>query len=119
MPPAQAALSAFPKVAKIGRRTGQTFGRVIAEDLEHDIWFADLRREVAVSNLLEIEWEDDNKPFSEPGDSGSVVYLADSFEPVGLLVAGGTLELTDGTKLKRSYACLLSPILASWKLALV
>ncbi len=112
-------LSAFPNVAKIGRATGWTKGQVVAENFGPlEVWFPALNRTVAVSNLIEIAWAELDDPFSKEGDSGSLIYLEKSLEPIGLLVGGGFVTKGD-TRYGRSYACPLAPILDQWRLALL
>jgi|SRR5260370_329155 hypothetical protein len=54
-------------------------------------------------NLLEITWDLD-KRFSDEGDSGGLVFTADSFAAVGLHFAGGILSV-NGKKMGFSYSC--------------
>jgi hypothetical protein len=67
--------------------------------------------------MTEIRWDALDRPFSESGDSGSLVYLADTLEPLGILTAGGILTV-EKTKIGVSYACPIAPILKAWKLKL-
>lgn len=112
-------LPPFPTVCKVGQRTGWTTGRVEAENLSLEIEFQDLNRAVEIEDLIEIAWERREDPFSQPGDSGGLVFLRDGLAPVGLVVGGGEIELEDGTVAGRSYACRLDPLLAAWGLALL
>jgi hypothetical protein len=118
-------LPPFPNVAKIGRASGWTKGQVVAENFGPlEIWFPALNRNVTVSNLIEIAWgeRDDpigkGDPFSKEGDSGSLIYLEKTLEPLGLLVGGGIVTKSD-TRYGRSYACPLAPILDKWRLELL
>jgi len=105
------------ELAKIGRSTGFTTGSVSLENVgPFDIYMGTLGN-VTVEAMIEVRWRDLNKPFSIPGDSGSVAYLANSLAPVGLVIGGGILEI-DGEKTGVSYVCPLAPILKAWGLAL-
>jgi hypothetical protein len=114
----QAPLPPFAHVAKIGRN-GWSKGRVMAENLGPlDVWFPIIQRYAKVSGMIEIDWESADKPFSREGDSGSMVYLEDGLEPVGLLVGGGMVS--DGDRQGgRSYACPLTAVLDRWGLTLM
>lgn len=95
-----AALAEGCRVAKIGRGTGYTTGRVTAcgtsvmlHGVEHDrLWQT---AEPEVLDTIEIDGE--SGAFSGPGDSGAVVFRLSDFTAVGLLF--GSSEI-DG----RSYA---------------
>ena len=107
-----------PVVAKIGRSTGRTTGTVALENVGPiDIYMQELGYNVAVDGLIEVHWDAVNKPFSGLGDSGSIVYLPDSLEPVGIIVAGGFATI-EKVKVGVSYVSPLSPILKSWDLSL-
>ena len=109
-------------VAKIGRTSGWTTGRVLHENLGPvEIHMPDLNRNVVVSGLTEIEWPTLDEPFSDRGDSGSVAFLAETLQPIGLVVAGGRVEISaDGVTKTHgaSYACPLASVLKDWKLTL-
>lgn len=108
-----------PVVAKIGRSTGWTKGRLIMENLGPlAVYMPELGANSEIVGLSEIEWEAIDEPFSKGGDSGSLVYFADSLEPLGILVAGGKVEFEDKV-IGASYACPLAPILKNWKLTLL
>lgn len=83
-PPVTAAL--YQSVRKHGRTTKHTVGVVV--DLSADLWVRVLPQQQA--------WFEDQLavvgaggPFSQPGDSGSLVVDAVTRAPVGLLFAGG------------------------------
>jgi hypothetical protein len=95
-------------VCKIGRTSGCTFGVVNGfgiDDVVVDIPPLGKRR---FDDLLEVLWGD--KPFAKGGDSGSLVFLADRPQAVGLHFAGGSLRI-DGKRVGVSYACSLSRLL--------
>lgn len=108
-----------PRVAKIGRRTGRTEGKVTLQNLNIDITFNDLGRAVEVEGLIEVAWDSLEAPFSEAGDSGSLVFLADTLQPIGILVGGGLVELGDGTIVGRSYASPIATFLDAWRMTLL
>ncbi len=113
----------FTAVAKIGRTSGWTTGRFLHENQGPvDVFMPDLGRSVALEGLIEIEWTGLDDPFSAKGDSGSLVYLAETLEPIGLLVGGGEVDITEnGVKRTHgaSYACPVGTILREWKLSLL
>lgn len=71
-------------VAKHGRTTGLTFGTVV------DLSFDGLVRYPGGTAYFEnqIAIEGDRHPFSEPGDSGSLIVASATSQPVALLFAG-------------------------------
>jgi hypothetical protein len=73
-------------VHKIGRTTGQTNGRVTAFEVDNVIIGYDIGN-LRFDNQIEIEGADDG-PFSQGGDSGSLVF-DDNWNAVSLLFAGG------------------------------
>ncbi|UYK83753.1 hypothetical protein NG827_14940 [Xanthomonas sacchari] len=90
------------KVSKIGRTTGHTTGTVRASGVHHV--------KVKWSNTVTffsdcIEITGDNGPFSQSGDSGSVI-LDENMSAVGLLFAGGK---KNGVKV--TYACNLTTVM--------
>jgi len=74
------------EVAKVGRTTGTTRGRVTAFELDNLIVGFDIGS-LRFDDQIEIEGAGD-EPFSDGGDSGSVIVDADRMA-VGLLFAGG------------------------------
>ena len=82
------------EVAKLGRTSGLTLGRVTAFELDNVVVrydHADLR----FDNQIEIEGAG-KKSFSEGGDSGSLVVERDTRLAVGLLFAGGDVGGSNG-----------------------
>lgn len=85
------------RVEKLGRTTGHTLGRISAIEVD------DLVVSYDTGTLLfegQIEIAGIDAPFSQGGDSGSLIYTTDSRRVVGLLFAGsdqggdGSLGLT-------------------------
>ena len=75
-------------VEKLGRTTGRTAGRVTAFELDNVIVAYDSFPALRFDDQIEVEGAGAG-PFSQGGDSGSLVYDAASRRPVGLLFAGG------------------------------
>jgi hypothetical protein len=73
------------KVAKIGRTTGLTHGKVTAFELDNVVVEYD-NGDCRFDNQIEIEGTG-NKPFSDGGDSGSLI-VGEDLRAVGLLFAG-------------------------------
>lgn len=87
-------LDAGTEVVKLGRTTGLTRGRVTAFELDNVVvryGIGDLR----FDNQIEIEGKG-QKPFSEGGDSGSLIVEANARLAVGLLFAGGDVGGSNG-----------------------
>ena len=76
-------------VAKLGRTTGLTRGRVTAFELDNVVVGYEIGN-LRFDNQLEIEGAGD-KPFSQGGDSGSLIVEADTRLAVALLFAGTDL----------------------------
>jgi hypothetical protein len=82
----------YQSVRKHGRTTGHTVGVIM--DLSANIWVG-----YRVGNINKSAWFEDQiavqgvgaAPFSQPGDSGSLIVDAVSLDPVALLFAGGAL----------------------------
>lgn len=111
---AAAELALGDEVAKLGRSTGYRTGRVTATELETQQVQVDTprgRRTYTFSNVIEISWgAAANHAFSEPGDSGALVFRVRDRRAVGLLFAGG-----EGY----SYAIQLDRIRDKWGLTLL
>jgi len=86
-------LDAGAKVAKVGRTTGLTRGRVTAFELDNVVVGYDLGN-LRFDNQIEIEGAGDG-PFSQGGDSGSVI-VDEELKAVALLFAGGDQGGTNG-----------------------
>ena len=75
------------QVAKIGRTTSVTHGRVTAIELDNVVvGYGDDLGEISFDNQIEVE-STGSGPFSRGGDSGSLVYREDGVA-LGLLFAG-------------------------------
>src|SRR5262249_8414880 len=85
-------------VYKEGARTGFTFGRIVGLYASLDIPYkpAGISRTARFVRQLVIVGVG-KKPFSQPGDSGSLVLEQATNRPVGLLFAGGNSNGTDYT----------------------
>ncbi len=103
------------EVAKLGRTTGLTHGRVIAFELDNvvvDFGLGLLR----FDGQFAVEGVEDKKPFSRGGDSGSLIVEAGPRLAVGLLFAGTEVGGTNGLGL--TYANPISTVLAALKVTL-
>lgn len=76
------------EVQKLGRTTGRTSGRVSAFELDGVEVAYDAFPVLRFDDQIEIEGTDAG-PFSQGGDSGSLIFSADGRQAVGLLFAGG------------------------------
>lgn len=82
----------YQSVRKHGRTTGHTVGVVM--DISANLWVS-----YRVGNRNQSAWFEDQiaiqgvgaAPFSQPGDSGSLIVDAVDLEPVALLFAGGSM----------------------------
>jgi hypothetical protein len=82
-PELAAATSELGAVSKIGRTTGQTYGRVTAFELDEVRVRYPFGR-IVFNGQIEIEAAP-GVPFSRPGDSGSLVFTLPQRQPLGLL----------------------------------
>ncbi|MBI2425188.1 MAG: hypothetical protein HYV27_20345 [Candidatus Hydrogenedentes bacterium] len=101
-------------VAKIGRTTGLTRGRVTAFELD-DVYVDYDLGVIGFDNQIEIEGSGDG-PFSDGGDSGSLIVDEDGLA-VGLLFAGGDQGGANGQGL--TYANPIHAVLRALKVELV
>jgi hypothetical protein len=101
------------KVAKLGRTTGPTRGRVTAFELDNVVIRYDLGM-LRFDNQIEIEGVDD-APFSRGGDSGSLI-ISEDLRAVGLLFAGGDIGGANGKGL--TYANPIHAVLDALKIDL-
>ncbi len=90
-------------VAKLGCRTGLTFGVIMGTDATVQIQIGERGQSVLVAGLLEIGGK--LASFSLPGDAGAAVFDPVTGAILGLIVAG-----TEGDA-PRTYAVPVSPIL--------
>ena len=102
-------------VCKIGRTTGWREGILTAIGLD-GLTVNTRIGNVIFDNVLEVTWTD--KSFSEPGDSGSLIYTRGELAALGLHFAAGP----KGTGRKRttvSYSCRLELILKTYEATLL
>ena len=84
------------EVQKLGRTTGRTSGRVTAFELDGVEVAYDAFPTLRFDDQIEIEGAGPG-PFSQGGDSGSLIFSADGPQAVGLLFAGGEENGADVT----------------------
>jgi hypothetical protein len=101
------------EVAKVGRTTGVTRGRVTAFEIDNLVVGFDLG-DLRFDNQIEIEGTGDG-PFSDGGDSGSLIVTSD-LHAVGLLFSGSDQGGADGQGL--TFANPLRPVLDTLKVEL-
>jgi hypothetical protein len=101
-------------VSKLGRTTGLTAGRVTAFELDNVVVGYDIS-DLRFDGQIEIEGTGD-KPFSEGGDSGSLIVDKD-LRAVGLLFAGGEQGGANGKGL--TYANPIRAVLDALKVDLL
>ncbi|MEW1914191.1 hypothetical protein AB0442_38220 [Kitasatospora sp. NPDC085895] len=96
-------------VKKIGRTTDETNGMILMFELEN-LWvdYGEPLGVLTFDNQISILGQDGDRPFSEGGDSGSLVFSVDPPAAVGLLFAGS--ESGPGGN-PVTYANPLSPVL--------
>ncbi len=94
-------------VAKLGRTTGYTRGRVTAFELDNVVVGYDAGN-LRFDDQIEIEGAGSG-PFSDGGDSGSVIFTASGHEAVALLFAGGDTGGSNGAGL--TYANPIATVL--------
>ncbi|MBY0514550.1 MAG: S1 family peptidase [Gemmataceae bacterium] len=99
------------EVAKVGRTTGYTQGILNAIAVDNVAVVVRGLGLVYFDNCLEVRWAADDRPFTRPGDSGSVVFTAYGQMAVGIHFAGGTAN-RDGKQFNVSYACDLAAIMS-------
>jgi len=102
------------EVAKLGRTTDLTRGRVTAFELDNVVVSYDLGN-LRFDNQIEIEGAG-TKAFSEGGDSGSLIVAAETREAIALLFAGGDVGGSNGQGL--TYANPLHAVLDKLKIDL-
>jgi hypothetical protein len=107
-------LDAGTAVAKLGRTTGLTRGKVTAFELDNVVVGYDLGN-LRFDNQIEIEGADDG-PFSRGGDSGSLIVTEDR-RAVALLFAGGEEGGTNGQGL--TFASPIRAVLDALKVDLL
>jgi hypothetical protein len=104
-------------VCKIGRTTGYTEGRISAVALDN-VPVKTAMGNMLFDNVIEINWESQRKPFSLPGDSGSLVFTRSGRIAVGLHFAGGRRK-RDGKLVGVSYSCNIMTVLKAHNASLL
>jgi hypothetical protein len=107
-------LALVEDVFKVGRTTGLTRGRITAFEVNSVVADYDLGN-LRFDGQIEIVSASD-EPFSEPGDSGSLIVSQDQSEGVGLLFAGTD---PDPTRPTRTYANPLPRVLSELAVSLL
>ncbi|HVU88743.1 MAG TPA: hypothetical protein VHD36_15585 [Pirellulales bacterium] len=102
------------KVAKLGRTTGVTHGKVTAIEVDQVVVAYDLGN-LTFNGQIEIEGQNEH-PFSDGGDSGSLI-VNDDLEGVALLFAGSDQGGSNGHGL--TYANPLATVLDRLKVDLL
>lgn len=105
------------EVCKIGRTTGRTSGKVTGVGLG-PLPIRTSKGKMLFGDIIEVVGDND-LPFSKAGDSGSLVFLSDAFEAIGLVFAGGPVIREDGTTANVTYVCQLAGILGYFEAKLV
>jgi hypothetical protein len=100
-------------VAKLGRTTGLTRGRITAFELDNVVVSYDLGN-LRFDDQIEIEGAG-HSPFSDGGDSGSLIVTS-GLEGIGLLFAGGDQGGSNGLGL--TYANPLDTVLKTLRVSL-
>ena len=105
-------------LAKVGRATRYTEGNLSAASIDDITVLYHGMGNLRFDNVVEITWKDVETPFTQPGDSGSVIFAPSNMEAIGLHFAGGVLT-RDGVKVGVSYACDLKTVLDSLDATLI
>jgi hypothetical protein len=105
------------RVCKIGRTSKYTMGALSAVAVSATLDYPGLG-DVKLTGMLEVQWESLEKEFSQPGDSGSVVYRPDTMEALAIVVGGGVREV-EGKREGVSIVCPLDVIMKEWNLTFV
>lgn len=108
-------LTEFEKVEKLGRTTGRTKGRITAFELDNVVVSYDMGN-IKFDDQLEIE-SSSSKPFSQGGDSGSLIFTTEERLALGLLFAGSDQGGRNGTGL--TYANPFPTVLSKLKAELL
>ena len=103
------------EVAKLGRTTGLTRGRVTAFELDNVVVGFDIGN-LRFDNQIEIEGAS-TAPFSQGGDSGSLIFSSQAREAVALLFAGSDQGGSNGKGL--TFANPMGVVLEQLKAELV
>ena len=92
-------VSARTRVVKVGRTSGFTEGTLFAPDVLNFRPELRGRRKITFGRVHEVSWDDGAPPFTEGGDSGSLIVTAEGLRPIGIHFC--VVPLADGTH--RSY----------------
>ena len=107
-------------MAKVGRTTHYTEGTLGGVGLDgikiNDSMTND---SIIFDNLISVEWTSPHEYFSQPGDSGSLVYRKSDKRAVGILFAGGVESTKERGRYGVSYICPLKSILDEFNARLV
>jgi hypothetical protein len=103
------------RVEKLGRTTGHTRGRITAFEIDNVVVGYD-QGNLRFDDQLEVEGVGDG-PFSQGGDSGSLIYTAKGRRAVGLLFAGSDQGGRNGKGL--TYANVFETVLKQAKAELL
>jgi hypothetical protein len=103
------------RIGKIGRTTCYTEGTLSALDVRRHSIRTSTHGNLAFGNLVEVTWDSIEEPFTLPGDSGALYFVAESLKAVALHVAAGEHE--DGRGV--SFGCELLPMLTRLRLSMV
>ncbi|HVE76546.1 MAG TPA: hypothetical protein VND22_07250 [Actinomycetota bacterium] len=109
-------LSEFEIVEKLGRTTGRTSGRISAFELDNVVVAYDMGN-IRFDDQIEIESSSALKPFSQGGDSGSLIFTKRERLALGLLFAGSDQGGSNGAGL--TYANPFTAVLSKLKAELV
>jgi hypothetical protein len=101
------------EVGKVGRTTGFTKGRIQSLRLDQVlVRMEGMREPIRYVDVIDVEWEHKDRPFTLPGDSGAVVFTLEGLHPIGLHFAAPAAP-------GRSWACPISKILAEFDASLL
>ena len=109
-PPQTKAIHEFRSVAKVGRKTGYTKGKLSAGFFDEIGLQVPGQGIVYYSRLFEVESVDASTPFAEAGDSGATVFDAPTRTAFALVVGGGIWN-DGGQSRMLVYCCSLAAAL--------
>jgi hypothetical protein len=102
------------QVVKVGRTTGFTRGMISTVDIRNFRPELRGRKRITFGQVHEIAWLDGEEPFTEAGDSGSLILSEDKLEPLGIHFCA--VPLTRGNA--RSYMIPWNVIASSFPIRL-
>jgi hypothetical protein len=106
------------RLVKFGAN-GKTYGRITGGGT-HPIDYSNFGMglgNVEFSDLLFVESFDAGAQFAAPGDSGAIVFDADTRRPVGMVIGGEDPADTGGTGEHRTFVTPIRSVIGSWNLA--